>query len=112
MLDKFISVIVPATKDKNQPIDTAAHLEAVRKIARALSLKCGGASAERVLGFWVSDTLGLIEEPTTRVKSYYDDTQIDPADAVNFIRQLACNLKEEFSQEAVMIETEAGADFI
>lgn len=112
MLQNFISVIVPQTKDVNQAITPAEHLAAVRDVARQFSVVCGGASAERVLGFWVSDSIGLVEENTTRVTSYYDTSTLTPEQAIELLRSVALNLKAQFSQEAVLIQTEQGIDFI
>jgi hypothetical protein len=112
MLSNFISVIVPATKNVNENLTDAEHLQAVRDVATQLSRKCGGASAERVLGFWVSDVVGLVEEKTTRVKSFYNPDEFPTVEAVEFIRKIAAELKDQFSQEAVLIETEQGIDFI
>lgn len=109
MLNNFVAVYIPGTRAGNIPLDADVKLFYVRKVASELSAKCGGASAFPVSGFWLSDTLGLIEESITVVKSYYDPATVN---ALDLARVIAGQLRDDLQQEAVTVESDAGIEFI
>lgn len=110
MLHKFVAVYVPGTLDGNTPLADSVRIETVRKIARALSEKFGGATCTDGTGYWLSSSGYIVEERVTIVKSFYADDVSN--DALDFTRALALDLKNGLLQEAVTIETESGIDFV
>lgn len=63
-LKSKITVYIPATVNINETID---NTEFVNKAATLLSECFGGATSTEALGYWVSDTAGLVKENTTMV---------------------------------------------
>ena len=66
-LKSKITVYIPATVNINETID---NTEFVNKAATLLSECFGGATSTEALGYWVSDTAGLVKENTTMVFAY------------------------------------------
>ena len=58
-LKSKITVYIPATVNINETID---NTEFVNKAATLLSECFGGATSTEALGYWVSDTAGLVKE--------------------------------------------------
>lgn len=103
MLNKYICIYVPSTKDKSIPLSAEEHQHYARLIGQKLSDLAGGATlTPGLIGFW-----GNIEEPITQVKCYYSDDSI-----VIKAREIALWLKQELTQESVSFETNEGLDFI
>lgn len=103
-LEKFIKlssrveIYVPSTVNVNVEID---NTEYVKKTAELLSECFGGASSELLLGYWVSDTEGLVTEKTTKV--YANCTTEDLEKHMEKIVKYCEQLKEELTQEAIAI---------
>lgn len=98
-LKSKITVYIPATVNINETID---NTEFVNKAATLLSECFGGATSTEALGYWVSDTAGLVKENTTMVFAYAgeDDLKKNLDKVIDFCE----NLKIEMSQDAVALE--------
>lgn len=94
-LKSKITVYIPAT---------------VNKAATLLSECFGGATSTEALGYWVSDTAGLVKENTTMVFAYAgeDDLKKNLDKVIDFCE----NLKIEMSQDAVALELNGEMFFI
>lgn len=109
MLTSYVQVYVPSTRH-SVPITSAEHDSAVDAIAGAFSREFGGATAQDGIGFWESQEFGIIREPVTIVTCYHEESKAESALAL--ARQLACDLKARFEQEAVTVGTEHGIEFV
>lgn len=106
-LKSKITVYIPATVNINETID---NTEFVNKAATLLSECFGGATSTEALGYWVSDTAGLVKENTTMVFAYAgeDDLKKNLDKVIDFCE----NLKIEMSQDAVALELNGEMFFI
>lgn len=105
-LSHKITVYVPATTDVNIPVD---NTETVNDVASVLCGMFGGATASPAIGFWRSDTLGLIRENTTIVFAYAKE--ITPEN-INTLISLCENIRDNMGQEAVAVEIDNNMYFI
>lgn len=98
-LKSKITVYIPATVNINETID---NTEFVNKAATLLSECFGGATSTEALGYWVSDTAGLVKENTTMVFAYAgeDDLKKNLDKVIDFCQ----DLKTEMKQDAVALE--------
>ena len=101
-LNHKIAVYVPSTMSIDKP-DNTAQLAMIDRIARDLSAKFGGATAESVTGYWVSDTAGLVKESPVRVWAYADNGY----GLKDYAIALAERVKSEMSQDAVLCEVDS-----
>lgn len=102
-----ISVYVPATVDVAQEADNGAE---VQNTAALLSRLFGGATAQSVKGFWLSDTFGLVSENTVVVYAFASEGDFD-AHLTEVID--ACHLlKIRMSQEAIALEIDGKMYFV
>ena len=106
-LKSKITVYIPATVNINETID---NTEFVNKAATLLSECFGGATSTEVLGYWVSDTAGLVKENTTMVFAYAgeDDLKKNLDKVIDFCQ----DLKTEMKQDAVALELNGEMFFI
>ena len=106
-LKSKISVYIPATVNINETID---NTEFVNKAATLLSECLGGATSTEALGYWVSDTAGLVKENTTMVFAYAgeDDLKKNLDKVIDFCQ----DLKTEMKQDAVALELNGEMFFI
>lgn len=98
-MNNLVSIYVPSTNNVNQVV---YNEQIVKRIAKLLSLRYGGASWAQINGAWFSEDLNeLVIEPVTRVYAYAENlTAYDKA----FIKMLASAVKTWMSQEAVAYE--------
>lgn len=82
----------------NEAIDNSKFVDAA---ATLLSDCFGGATSTEALGYWVSDTAGLVKENTTMVFAY-------AGKVIDFCE----SLKIEMSQDAVALELNGEMFFI
>lgn len=108
MLNQFVSVYVPGTKQVNVPLTGKEKKRYTRETGRRLSVLFGGATAQKVEGYWISDGGGLVIEDITIVKSYHDK---ESCLALEGARAIAVWLKVALQQESVTIETNGGIEF-
>ena len=106
-LKSKITVYIPATVNINETID---NTEFVNKAATLLSECFGGATSTEALGYWVSDTAGLVKENTTMVFAYAgeDDLKKNLDNVIDFCQ----DLKTEMKQDAVALELNGEMFFI
>lgn len=106
-LKSKITVYIPATVNINETID---NTEFVNRAATLLSECFGGATSTEALGYWVSDTAGLVKENTTMVFAYAgeDDLKKNLDRVIDFCQ----SLKEEMKQDAVALELNGEMYFI
>lgn len=106
-LKSKITVYIPATVNINETID---NTEFVNKAATLLSECFGGATSTEALGYWVSDTAGLVKENTTMVFAYAgeDDLKKNLDKVIDFCQ----DLKTEMKQDAVALELNGEMFFI
>lgn len=109
MLKNYVKIYIPGTKDVNIPLSRAEKRMAVENVAAKLSARFGGCTIESVQGYYTDSTGKLVVENISRAVSFHDH---DTESALEFIRSLATELKAEYTQESISIETEAGLDFI
>lgn len=98
-LSARVAVYVPGTVDVKTTIDPAEYVKAT---AAEMSAMFGGATAQSVAGYWMSDNDGLIEEKTTIVYSYSTPEVI--AKNAGAVLDLCRRIKETMKQEAVSLE--------
>ena len=106
-LKSKITVYIPATVNINETID---NTEFVNKAATLLSECFGGATSTEALGYWVSDTAGLVKENTTMVFAYAgeDDLKKNLDKVIDFCQ----DLKTEMKQDAIALELNGEMFFI
>ena len=106
-LKSKITVYIPATVNINETID---NTEFVNKAATLLSECFGGATSTEALGYWVSDTAGLVKENTTIEFAYAgeDDLKKNLDKVIDFCQ----DLKTEMKQDAVALELNGEMFFI
>lgn len=102
-----VAVYVPGTNGVNTAADNARY---VKMAAALLSDAFGGATATPAVGYWMSDSAGLVEEATTVVYAYATNTALESKldDVIDF-----CDgMKTELQQEAVSLELDGNLYFI
>ena len=98
-LSAKVAVYVPGTNG----VDTAADNTAVvEKVAAALSVMFGGATAQTANGFWVSEAAGLVRENTTIVYAFADPETLEMH--LGDVVSIAQDIKRDLQQEAVSLE--------
>lgn len=110
-LPNLFAIYVPSTIDVDKPIDNDHY---VRRVAKLLALRFGGASWESINGAWYSDSLNdLVIEPVTRVYAY---SATNTAQDKAYVKVIAHALQTWLTQESVAYEcisysTESGLNF-
>ena len=105
-LSHKVTIYVPATIDANTPIDNTAY---VNDTASLLCSLFGGATSTKAVGFWQSETLGLIRENTSLVFAYAADLNEIAIDAIITHCE---NLKSTMNQESIALEIDGNMYFI
>lgn len=98
-LSHVASIFVPSTVNVNQTVDTS---QIVNGILAQLSSQFGGASMQDVTGAWLSDSSGLVVESIKRIFCYGPDRE----ELFAVFSSLAQELKEELTQESVLIDVD------
>lgn len=106
-LSSKVVVYIPSTKNINESID---NTEYVNKVAGLMSECFGGATASNTIGYWVSDTEGLVKERSTMVFSYCKEADLDKY--IDIIIELCRDIKEELKQDAVAFEVNGEMYFV
>lgn len=97
-----ISIYLPSTVDVDKQ-DIKKVFEVQKYIKTQLAKRYGGFSAYPIQGGWVSDEHGLVEENVLKVSAKVFEYDEWPNE-VSFMQELAQYVKEELSQECVLIE--------
>lgn len=98
-LNHKITIYVPSTKDINTPIDNTKEVEATAKL---LSNCFGGATSTEAVGYWVSDTMGLVKEHPTLVYAYATEENFKKY--IDLILDYCYQLLKDMSQDAISLE--------
>ena len=106
-LSSKITVYVPSTVNVNQEIDNTQHVD---RVASLLSECFGGSTSTPALGYWLSNTQGLIKEKTTMIFAYCKDEDLQ--EKIDIIITECENLKKELHQEAIAIEINGEMYFV
>ena len=106
-LSSKISIYVPATEDVNRTIDNKKQVD---ETAAFLANCFGGSTSSAAVGYWVSNTAGLVRENTTIVFAYASDTALK--NHIDDVVQYCFNLKSEMKQESIAIEINGEMYFI
>jgi len=106
-LSSKITVYIPATTDINTQIDNTQY---VNECATLLSECFGGATSTPALGYWMSNTVGLVKESTTMVFAYASDTDLQTKidKVIDYCEVIKSNLK----QDAIALEINGEMYFI
>lgn len=102
-----VAIYVPGTNGVNTAADNARY---VKMAAATLSNLFGGATATPAIGYWMSDSAGLVEEATTVVYAYATNTALESKldDVIDF-----CDgMKTELHQEAIALAIDDSMYFI
>lgn len=94
-----VAVYVPSTKEINKVFDNTEYLQLTIK---EMSKDFGGATTQRVLGAWLSQNDGIVQEEITIVYSYCTMQQLK--ENLQRIKNLCEFLKNELQQEAISLE--------
>lgn len=101
-LECRIALYIPNTTSADKIITAAEHRERVERIAGIFSEKFGGASSEKIGGYWMSPEKGLICESPVVVYSSTDAMTLESE--LDSILDLAESARQEWRQEAISLE--------
>lgn len=106
-LSSRITLYIPATIEVNKEIDNTKYVDQ----AASLFSQCfGGSTSTPALGYWLSNTQGLVKEKTTIVFAYCNNNQLEQN--IDQIVEFCEGLKKEMSQEAIALEINGEMYFI
>ncbi len=106
-LSSKITVYVPATSNVNEKIDNKIYVD---QCASLLSSLFGGATSSPALGYWLSNTSGLVKENTTIVFAYCSDTDLQ--EHIEKVIDFCEKMKNELTQEAIALEINGEMYFV
>ena len=106
-LSSKVTVYIPSTKNINEVINNTQY---INQCASLLSECFGGATSTPALGYWMSNTVGLVKEDTTMVFSYASDTDLQAN--IEKVITFCENLKTELKQDAIALEINGEMYFI
>lgn len=102
-----VAIYVPGTNGVNTAADNSEY---VRRAAALLSDAFGGATATPAVGYWASDSAGLVEERVTIVYAYAGNEALE--DKLGAVIEFCDGMKEELKQEAISLELDTALYFI
>lgn len=102
-----ITVFVPATTHVGKPTNNAVQVQAT---AEMLSRLFGGATSSSAIGYWVSESAGLIKEKTTVVFAYCDQTALE--NHIEAVVDYCKAMKKDMGQESVALEVNGSMYFV
>lgn len=106
-LESRVAVYVPGTAGVATAADNTAHVEAA---AALLSELFGGATAQSVRGYWVSDAAGLVAEDTTVIYSYAAADALEAG--LDRVLDFCEAMRDALEQEAISLEINSTLYFI
>ena len=106
-LSSKVVVYIPSTTDINTEIDNTDH---VNDCASLLSDCFGGATSTQALGYWVSNTAGLVKEKTTMVFAYASESDLNTK--IDALIDYCESLNAELKQDAIALEINGEMYFI
>lgn len=108
-LNHRICVYIPSTFEGNRPAKRMQR-KATEKAAARLATLFGGCTTTKAVGYWMSDTKGLIAEGQTL--AYANTTEEGKAAHLDTVRQFAKAVCRWMKQEAVTLEIDGELEFI
>jgi hypothetical protein len=106
-LSSKVTVYIPSTTDIDKEIDNTKY---VNECATLLADCFGGATSTPALGYWISNTAGLVKENTTMVFAYASDKDLQTK--INRVITFCEKLKTELTQDAIALEINGEMYFI
>lgn len=106
-LSSKITVYVPSTCDIDKKADTQKYID---NCAALLSESFGGATSCEALGYWVSNSAGLVKEKSTMIFAYCSD--VDLQNKIENIIDFCEAMKTELKQDAIALEINGEMYFI
>lgn len=106
-LNHKITIYIPSTQGVSAEADNSKHIEATAKL---FSNCFGGATSTQAVGYWMSDTEGLVKEHPVLVYAYAQEE--DFIKNIDLIIDYCFQLKEELQQEAISLEVDNKLYFI
>lgn len=106
-LSSKVTVYIPSTTDIDKTIDNTKY---VNTAATLLSECFGGATSTPALGYWMSNTVGLVKESTTMVFAYASDTDLQAK--IEKVISYCESIKTELKQDAIALEINGEMYFI
>ena len=106
-LSSKVTVYIPSTTDINKQIDNSIY---INDCASLLSECFGGATSTPALGYWMSNTAGLVKENTTMIFAYASEKDLQAK--IEKIIDFCENLKAELKQDAIALEINGEMYFI
>jgi len=106
-LSSRITLYVPATININEEIDNTKYVDSAAKL---FSECFGGSTSTPALGYWMSNTQGLVKEKTTIVFAYCSDSDLQKN--IDKIVEHCEYLKSEMKQDAIALEINGEMYFI
>lgn len=101
------AILVPATKNGNEPISRAEHNKRVQETERFMAEKYGGYTAVKARGGYVGEKGKLIEEPVTEVVAYTDQQSYEKNKPA--VRSFLQEKRKDWSQESIGYEDDKSA---
>lgn len=102
-----VAIYVPGTNGVNTAADNARY---VKMAAVTLSNLFGGATATPAIGYWMSESAGLVEERVTIVYAYAGNEALE--DQLGAVIEFCEGMKEALKQEAISLELDSALYFI
>lgn len=106
-LDHNIKLYIPSTVEANKATDNTKQ---VNDTLAKFSQWFGGATANKAVGAWNSDKVGLVTERVTIVESYCSADQVEQY--IGLVVAHGQHLKRTMSQEAISLEYDNKLYFI
>jgi hypothetical protein len=106
-LSSKVTIYIPSTTDINKAIDNKEYID---ECASLLSECFGGSTSTPALGYWMSNTAGLVKESTTMVFAYASDSDLQTN--IEKVITFCENLKAELKQDAIALEINGEMYFI
>lgn len=103
-LSHKVTVYVPSTMDINKEIDNAEYVD---EVATLLSSLFGGATSSQAIGYWNSQTAGLVKEKTVIVFAFAESLE-----KIDLVIDKCEELKEKLKQDAIALEIDGQMYFI
>ena len=106
-LSSRVTIYVPSTINVNETFDNSKYID---ETATLLSDCFGGATSTNALGYWVSNTHGLVKEASTLVFAYCTTEQLN--EHFDKVIDWCKTMCIEMSQEAIALELNGEMYFI
>lgn len=102
-----VAIYVPGTNGVNTAADNSEY---VRRAAALLSDAFGGATATPAVGYWMSESAGLVEERVTIVYAYAGNEALE--NQLGAVIEFCESMRTELHQEAISLAIDDSMYFI